>query len=141
QALAAELLQQHVAPPLLGGVERPGFLKDSVGEMRQAFASALNADESLDVRPPGLEVPVANRPIDRDAFARVRLEVEVTPPVDAATPHDRPPADLAPADPVKRLVVGERIRIVEVVDEELARILIAGAGVALDRLIAFEALP
>src|SRR5262245_3754392 len=108
--------------------------------MREVLAPALDSHEPLDVTPPGREVLVAERPVDGDALARIRLEVEIAPPVDATPPHDRPPAHLAAANPVEGLVLGERVRIVEIVDEDLARILIAGARVPLDGLVALEAL-
>ena len=108
--------------------------------MREVLVAPLDADELLDVAPPRRHVRVADRPVDGDALFRVRLVVEIAPPVDAPAPHDGAAADLSSANPVERLVVRVRIRVVEIVDEELARVLIAGAGVALDGLIALDAI-
>ena len=42
--------------------------------------------------------------------------------------------DLAPADPVEGLVAGVRIGVVDVVDQEVRRVLAKGVGTRLDRL-------
>src|SRR5256885_13282315 len=66
------------------------------------------------------------------------LEVEIAPAVHLPSPHDGPAADLATADPVERLVGIEAVRVLPVVHEELAAVLVAGVAVALDELIALE---
>src|ERR1051325_2957605 len=102
--------------------------------MSETFAPALHPDEFLDVTPPWRHVLVSNRPVDRDAFLQVRFVVEVAPAENAATPHDRLAAHLAAANPRKRLALGSRIRVVEIVDEKIARVLVAGATLRLNRL-------
>src|SRR5207245_9602146 len=47
---------------------------------------------------------------------------------------------LAATDPVKRLVGVEGVRVLAVVDEELAAVLVARVAVALDELVALECL-
>src|SRR4051812_14389257 len=106
--------------------------------MRQAFAASLDADELLDVAPPRRHVVVADRPVDGDSFAGVRFVIEITPAKDAAAPHDRLATDLPAANPRERLAFRRRVRVVQIVDEELARIFVARAALALDRLIPLE---
>ena len=140
QSLTAKLLQQNLPPLRLGGVELPRRLEFSVGKMREPLLASLNADELLDVAPPRRQIVVAERPIDAESLARVGLEVEIAPAIDTATPHDRAPADLTSANPVEGLALRSRVRIVEIVDEELSGVFVAGTGVALDRLVPLEPL-
>ena len=140
QPLAAKLLQQNLPPPCLGGVELPRRHKFPVGEMREPLFSSLDADELLDITPPRRQVLVAKRPIDANSLACICLEVEIAPAIDAAPPHDRATTDLTAANPVEGLAVRSRVRIVEVVDEKLACVFVAGAGVPLHRLISLELL-
>src|SRR5690242_3272457 len=109
--------------------------------MRQSFTSALYADEFLDVTPPRRHVLVADRPVDSDSFLQIRFVVEIAPAEDAASPHDRLATDLPPANPRKRFAVGSRIRIVEIVDEEFARVLVTRTALALHRLVALYPIP
>src|SRR4051812_76063 len=106
--------------------------------MRESFAASLYADELLDVAPPRRHVLVPDRPVDADSFARVRLVIEITPTKHAAAPHDRLAADLPAANPRERFPFRRRVGVVEIVDEELARVLVARAALALDRLVALE---
>src|SRR4051812_25732514 len=106
--------------------------------MREAFAASLHADEFLDVAPPRSHVLVANRPVDTDSFPRVRLVIEITPAKDAAAPHDRLATDLPAANPRERLSFRRRVRVVEIVDEELASVFVARAALTLDRLIPLD---
>src|SRR3954465_15472401 len=106
--------------------------------MREAFAASLHADEFSRVAPPRSHFLVANRPVYADSFARVRLVIEITPAKHAAAPHDRLAADLPAANPRERFPFRRRVRAGDGVDEELARLLVARAALALDRLIALE---
>src|SRR6266516_6223613 len=103
--------------------------------MWKVLATSLNSDELLDVTPPRREIAVANWPVDAEAFLRVRLKVEITPSVDAPSPHDGASTHLPAAYPVERLVFRERVRIVEVVYEKLGRPLVARAGMSLNGLV------
>jgi len=91
---------------LLDAVQRHRLEEFAVGELRQPLRLAADADEGLDVVVPRGDVRVANRPVDADAFARVRLEVEVAPTIDLAAPHDRAPPTWRAANPRERLVAG-----------------------------------
>src|SRR5437762_3598891 len=137
-ALAAELLEQDIPAFRLGRVQLPRRQEFSVRQVRQVFLASLDANELLDVAPPRSQIFIAKGPVDAISLACVRLEVEIAPAIDAAPPHDRAPADVSSADPIERLPVRKGIRIVEIVDEELARVLVAGTGVALDRLKALQ---
>src|SRR3954464_9478912 len=106
--------------------------------MRQAFPASLHANELLDVAPPPRLVLVANRPAHAHSFAPFRLVVEIAPAKDAAAPHDRLAANLPAADPRERLPFRRRVRVVEIVDEELARVFVARAPLTVNGLISLE---
>src|SRR6266550_6003678 len=109
--------------------------------MREVLATPLNADELLDVTPPWSHILVAKRPVDAVSLPRICLEVEIAPAIDAATPHDRASSNLPPAYPVKRLAIGKRVWVLEVIHKKLGRPLVACACVPLDRLIALDTFP
>src|SRR4051812_2225422 len=67
----------------------------AIGQLAQAFFVAADADETLDVRIPGRDVLVANRPVVAMAVLRIRAEVEIAPPVDLPPPGDRATAELS----------------------------------------------
>jgi len=80
---------------------------------------------------PGCEIPVADRPVRAVAVAGVRFEVQVAPAVALASPQQGPSADDTGSDPQEVLAaVADRVRVVDVVDEELPRPLVAGGGVS-----------
>src|SRR6266480_2432625 len=56
-----------------------------------------------------------DRPVDRNAVARIRLEIHRAPAITLPAPHDGAPADVVAAYPVEALNLG--VRIVQVVDE------------------------
>src|SRR3954464_982365 len=140
-ALAIELRQQDFASFLLRGIHRPRLQEFTIRQLRESFVPSLDPDELLDVAPPRRHVFVANRPVDRDAFACVRLVIEIAPAENAATPHDRLSANLPASYPREGFALRRRIRIVEIVDEELARVLVARSALTLNRLIALELIP
>ena len=136
---------RHPARSAEGPVDRTGdvFLdaghphgrqEHPVGNLRQTLGAPADPRESLDVGVPRSDVCVADRPVHAVTVARVGLEVQVAEPVALAAPHDRPSAHLASADPAEGLVRVGRVRILDVVDEELARHLVAGVALALDGL-------
>ena len=101
----------------------------AVGQLRQAFVLAADADETLDVVVPGRDVLVADRPVDGDAVLGVGLEVHRTPAIALPAPHDGTAADVIAADPVEALDLG--VGMLVVVDEPVLgglRDRIAGAG-------------
>ena len=137
-SLAPEFGEQDVARLLFGGIQRPWCLELAVGHLWEILPTPLNSDEFLDIAPPRSQILVPQRPIDAVALFRICFEVEITPAVYAPPPHDRATSNLAPSYPVEGLVVGKRVRIVEVVDEELGRPLVAGARMPLDGLIPLD---
>src|SRR5882672_8548184 len=136
--LESEPLGDAVPDHLLGAVQRHGRKELAVRELRQAERLARNPDELLHVVVPRRDVGVADRPVHAESVPRVRLEVEVAPAVYLPAPHDRLATHLAAADPMERLVGIERVRVLAVVHEELAAVLVAGITMALDELIALE---
>ena len=60
----------------------------------------------FDVVVPRREVGVANRPVDRDAVLRVRLEIEIAEAIALSSPRERPSADVIAAIPVEALDLG-----------------------------------
>ena len=87
-------------------VERHRRLKLPVGQLRQPFGRSGDANEALDVIVPGREVGVADRPVDRDALFRVRLEIEVAQPVTLPPPGERAATHVIAAVPIKPLDLG-----------------------------------
>jgi hypothetical protein len=82
----------------------------AIGKVRQSEPFPAHTDVLLDVAVPGRDVRVADRPVDGDPLLQVRLEVEVTPAIDLASPDERLAADLIALDPGEglRLLVGMR---------------------------------
>src|SRR5215472_18108309 len=93
-ALASPALMHRVAHAQLRTVELHRREEFPVRKLCQALGLAAHADELLDVAVPGCDVRIADRPVDRDAFARVGLEVEVAPAVDLPPPHERAATDV-----------------------------------------------
>src|SRR5258708_20401447 len=109
--------------------------------MSEVFLAPLNVVEPLDMAQPWGDVVVPDRPVDAEAFFGVRLEIEIAPAIDTPPPHDRASAHLPAPNPVERFVVGKRIGVVEIVDEELARGFVPGACVPLNRLLPLAPFP
>ena len=91
-----------------GSCGRPGVL-------------AADADELLDVVVPGLDVLVADRPVDADALARVGLEVQIAPAEAVPRPQQRPAAHLIAAIPAE--VLHRVVGVIDVLHEEVLRVL------------------
>src|SRR5258705_13945478 len=137
-SLATKLGEQTLPAPLFRGVHRPRLEELSIRQLRETLGTALDADELLDVAPPWRNVLVPEGPVDRYALLQVRLVVEIAPAEYTPAPHYRLSADLPAAYPRKRLPLRRRVRIVEIVDEKLASVFVAGAALGLDRLIALQ---
>src|SRR5688572_4707709 len=114
-ALAPELRRHASADVLLERVHLERRLQDLLGQLREARVLAARADEALHVFVPGLDVRVADRPVDADALAQVRLEVEIAEAEYVARPHERASADVITAIPVERLRLS--VGLLQVVDE------------------------
>ena len=139
-ALAVERLHDLGSRVFLDDGHLHGREKDSVGQLRQPFVRAAHADEPLHVLVPRRDVRVANWPVVAVAVSCIRFEIEIAPAVDLTSPHDRAAADLTSAQPVEGRVVGRRVRIVRVLDEELVPDLVAGVAAALHRILALHLL-
>ncbi len=130
-------LPHHV----LGAVELHRRKELPVGKLRQPLLPPGDADEVLDVVVPGRNIFIAKRPVDGEAVPQVGFEVEVAPPVGVAAPHDGAPADLTAPDPCERFVGVVRVGVLAIVHEELARPLVAGVALPLNRLVLQESCP
>ena len=112
---AAESVRQHAPQALLHAIELHRRQKLPVRKLRQILGLTADADEALDMIVPGREIVIADRPVDRDALARIGLEVHRAPAITLPAPHDGAPADVVAAYPVEALNLD--VRIVQVVDE------------------------
>src|SRR5262245_6689866 len=106
----------------------------AVGKLRQLFVRAADTREILDLRIVRFEVLRADRPIFFIPVAAGRLEVEIAQPIGLPAPGERAPANLPPAYPPEGLALGSGIGVVDVVDEEMRAVLIAGVTAGLNRL-------
>src|SRR2546423_1761624 len=104
----AEDLVRFVSNHLLAAVELHGRKELAVGELRHSFDGAVYTRVLLDVIVPRRDVGVADRPVYGDPVLRVCLEVEITPAIALAAPHQRPSADVITAIPVEALYLGVR---------------------------------
>ena len=102
-----------------------GRQKFAVGKLRKALGLAADAGEFFDVIVPGSEIGVTNGPIDSYVFAKIGFEVEVAPTVGLAAPGDGSAADLAAANPCEGLAGSDSVGILQVVNEEFVRKLVA----------------
>src|SRR5215472_11201361 len=98
----------------------------AVGKLRQTFSLAADAGEFFHVVIPRSNVGIANRPIDCDSIFQVGFEIEIAPAIALAAPSNGFSTDLAPANPGKMLSWIGRVGILDVVNEELVRVLVAG---------------
>jgi hypothetical protein len=130
-ALALEGRKEPLARSALNTGHLHGRQEFAVRQLRQALACARHTDEAFDVRIPGGDVPVADRPVVAVTILRVCLEVQVAPAINLAAPRDGAPPDLTAAKPAERRAFGVRVRILEIVDEEFVAELVAGVAVAL----------
>src|SRR5207253_1129871 len=78
----------------------------SVRKLRHSLMRSIDARVLLDVVVPRRNVGVADRPIDRNSFLRVRLEIEIAVAVALPPPHQRASTDVIAAVPVEALYLG-----------------------------------
>ena len=115
--------------------EAHGRLQTLVGQLRNAFVDAGDADVALDLVVVGREVGRRQRPVDAEAVTRGRTEIDVAVAIALAPPHVRPATDDAhPPDPGERLSRRRRVRLVDVVDEPVGVPLREGVAGRLLRL-------
>ena len=125
QDAVVEIFRQRVAEDHLRAIHLHRRQKLAVGQLRQALGLSADAGEFFHVVVPRRDVGVANRPVNGVAFFQVGFEIEIAPAIALASPSKRLSADLASANPRKFRVADIGVRIFDVADEKLARILIA----------------
>src|SRR5262249_31642522 len=108
--------------------------KLAVRQLRQAFVGATYANKALDFVIVGDQICVADWPVVTIPIATGGFEFIVRQPIGLAAPHYGAPSDLAAADPIKWLVRRSRVGIVNIVDKELAAILVTGVAPGLNGL-------
>jgi hypothetical protein len=133
QAAVGERRRHPVAQVLLDAVHLEGRQELPVGQLGQAGVLAAHADERLDVVVPRLDVLVADRPVDADAFSGVGLEVQVAPPEAVARPEQRAAAHLVAAIPAELL--HRVVRMVDVLDKKVLRVLAEQIEILLHRIV------
>src|SRR5690348_2129805 len=104
--------------------------------MRETQRLSAHPHELLDVRVPGCQIAVAERPVDAVPIAEVCFEVEIAPAPAQPAPDQAAAAELVAADPAKRLVVGRNAGMLAVVHEEMTGGFAARVVLTLDRVIA-----
>ena len=124
--MRTENLVRFFGYQLLAAVEWHCGEKLSVGQLRHPLVRSIDARVLLDVVVPRRNVGVAERPIDRNSFLRVRLEIEIAVAVALASPHQRPSTDVVAAIPVEALRLG--VRRLLLVDPPVGVLLVELAG-------------
>jgi len=87
QSAVGKLLCNHVAHVQLGAVHLHRRKELAIGQLGQILRLAADTDEVLHVVVPGLDIPVADGPVDGDAVLEIALEVYIAPAVALAAPH------------------------------------------------------
>src|SRR5438105_224630 len=116
-----DLLRHHPATGKCHGREEL-----SVRHLRQTFARATHANETLNAIVIGLKLFVADGPIFSIAVTAGSLEFVVAIAIAFARPTKSPPSHLAAANPHERFVWRKRVRMLEVVHKKLMAVLVAG---------------
>jgi hypothetical protein len=119
--------------PLAAG-HRHRRQKLAVGQLRQIFIRAADPDEILDLVVIGFEILVTERPRFTVAIALGSFEIVIAQAIRLATPGDRTPANLTSANPPERLVFRSRVRVVNIVNEEVMAVFIRRVTSGLNRL-------
>src|SRR3954469_7906232 len=99
----------------------------------ESIPIAAHTDELLDVRVPGRDVVVADRPVHPVAELLRRDELVLAPPLARSAPDERLAADLIAADPVERRLL--HVRVVAILDEEVRRVLAVARRLADQRVL------
>ena len=109
--------------------------KMAVRQLRKSLALAGDADEIFDIVVPGSNVLIADRPIHAEALALIGFKIKIAPAVGLPSPDNRTAAHLASANPQEWLARFGCVRILLVVDEELAVPLVHSAAGFLHGLV------
>src|SRR5437763_9913143 len=106
----------------------------SIRHLRQAFARATHAYETLDAIVIRLEISVADGPIFSIAITAGRFELVITKAIAFARPTKCFPSHLAAANPHEWHVWREGVWILKVVHKKLMAVLVTGIAQTLHRL-------
>ena len=136
----AKLALDHVFGLQRAAGKIHGRQKLSVGQLRQAFARSADTDVAFDQVVVGLEFLVADGPVFAVAVASGGFEFVVAVAIAFARPAERLPANLAAANPHEGFVRGKGVGMLQIVDEELMAVFVAGVTQALHRLRLEQAL-
>ena len=128
-----EALLQALPDVLFDAVHLEGWKQLAVGKLREARILSAHPDERLDAVVPGLDVLVADGPVDTDALLLVCIEVQVAPAEAVARPQQGAPAHLVAPEPAE--VLHRVVRMVFVLDEEVLGVLPEQVEVLLDGIV------
>src|SRR5262249_757625 len=117
-----------------------GRKEAGAGRWRRVLGPPADADEPFDARVIRREGGMVDRPVNAEPVAAGGLELIIAEGVGRAPTHQSPPADLPPADPIERFAFGGGVRIVDVVDEKMTGVFVAGVALRLNRLPLLEQL-
>ena len=106
----------------------------------EAFARSADADVAFNPVVVGRELCIADGPVFAVAVAGGGFEFVVAVAIAFARPAERLPADLPAANPHERLVRGKGVGVLQIVDEELMAVFVAGVTQPLHRLVLEQAL-
>src|SRR3954471_10112989 len=131
-----------LGPALLDGALQQALAADhlhagqetAIGQLRQVFISAADADERFDLVIVRCQLFITDRPVVAVTVMARRFEIIIREAITLAAPHNRAPADLATAYPIEGLVGGRCVRVVYVINEELIAVLVTGITFGLHRL-------
>ena len=135
QALAGKIFRDCVLDHNFSAIQFHRRQKMAVRKLRKPLFLARDADEILDVVVPGSDVLITDRPIHAETFALVGFKIQIAPTIGLPSPDYRTAPELAAANPQKWLAGFGGVRILLVVDEELAVPLVHSTAGFLDRLI------
>ena len=136
----AKLTLDHVFGLLRAAGKIHGRQKLSVGQLRQALARSTDTDIAFDHVVVGLKFLVADGPIFAVAVASGSLEFIVAVAIAFARPAERLSSNLTAANPKEGFVRGKGVGVLQIVDEELMAVFVAGVAQALHRLRLKQAL-
>jgi len=89
-------------------IERDRRQKLTVGQDIQAFNRTRNARKPFNMIIPWCQVFIADRPINRNTFPGIGLEIDRCQAITLPPPQQRAPTDVIPADPGKGFDLGIR---------------------------------
>ncbi len=118
--------------------ELEGWQEFAIGQRGEVFNAAGDACEFLDVRIPGGELLVGERPLDRETVAGGAVEIVLAPALRPPGPHEGFAAGLVAADPLEGLFLD--VGVLLVFDEKVIGIFVEGVGAVGDGVFLAELL-